>query len=380
MSLTWDNPVTKVKEAVNGCLTNLKSCSVDFKTHITFDQFDSYRITKEKNISRPEPTITLGGAAIASPENITGISAAAKAGKTALVGVLAAGALSENGEYDGLPDLKILPNPSRKAVIIMDSEQSEADQQDNVNTILKRNGLENTPDHFRAYNIRKLGMTNYKSFTDDICELCFLKFSGIHLIVIDGGADYISSVNDEEGANGIVQFFISLAVRFKCALIVIIHQNPGSDKERGHLGSEIQRKCFGLLSIKKDRDVSTLEPKIMRKAGFDDMRSISFKYCKEKGYHIAVGEQVPEKAKDEKEMLKVKRICEELFSMPGSFSYSQAMSMMAQHTAKGVTTCKGLLAQMVHFEFLEGGTNKETKEVKPYRRVNKVSEGQRGSN
>ena len=44
------------------------------------EDYDQYRVTKEKDIPQPEPTITIAGAAVASPGNITGISAAAKAG------------------------------------------------------------------------------------------------------------------------------------------------------------------------------------------------------------------------------------------------------------------------------------------------------------
>src|SRR5688572_22149440 len=59
------------------------------------EDYDDYRITKEKDIPKPNPTITIAGAAVASPGNITGISAAAKAGKTALAGVILAGAISQ---------------------------------------------------------------------------------------------------------------------------------------------------------------------------------------------------------------------------------------------------------------------------------------------
>src|SRR4028119_394367 len=67
---------------------------------VSLSDYDFCRVTKEKDIPHHEPTITIARAAIASPGNITGVSAAAKAGKTALKGVMEAGAISKDGEID----------------------------------------------------------------------------------------------------------------------------------------------------------------------------------------------------------------------------------------------------------------------------------------
>ncbi|HEV8505443.1 MAG TPA: AAA family ATPase [Chitinophagaceae bacterium] len=336
----------------------------------SLSDYDEFLVTAEKDIPRPAPQITVGGAPFAAKGNISGIVAPPKGAKTAIGNVIAAAGLSDNGTVEDFPEICGDPNYGHKAVIAIDSEQGEADQQDNIRAMLRRARIAATPDYYRAYNIRKLKLDDYEKITKTICELCAEKFGGIHMILIDGGADFIPSVNDEEAANRIIQFFVHLAIQYDCAVIIIIHQNPGSEKERGHLGSEFQRKSYGTLAIKREGDLFTLESKRMRKAGNGDVPIINFKYSKEKGYHVQVGGQDNEKVKAEKEMRRIGGIAVDAFSAVGSWNHDLAVSVLMKNTSKGETTCKTMLKNMLGWGFMAKDDNGI------YRRVN---EGQRGS-
>lgn len=252
----------------------------------TLADYEHLRITVEKQYQNIEPVITWEGSGIAAPRNITAISAQAKAGKTAFINMLAAGAISTDGLCDMFGQIKVVPNDQRKAVVILDTEQDEADQQYNVRTILKRAALTSTPDNLLSYNIRQLSMNEYRAVTDAICQAASNEFGGIHTIFVDGVADYIKDVNSIEQATEIREYFTHLAIRYECPVILVIHQNPGSTKERGHLGSEIQRKCYGIVTITKEGDLSTAKSSFTRKAG--ELEPVHFKYSKETGYHVQV--------------------------------------------------------------------------------------------
>lgn len=315
--------------------------------------YDYLRITKEKEIEVTTPTIKMHGAWVAAPKNVTGISAAAKAGKTAFTGVLIAGAISKDGDIDGFDGIEIEPNPTGKAVMHFDTEQSDDDQQYFVKTILRRSGIDETPDYFRSYNIRQLSIDQYKDVTTNVCELCFEQFGGIHLIVIDGGADFITSVNDETKANEIVSYFVDLSIKYHCPVIVIVHLNPGSDKERGHFGSAVQRKCYGLLTIEKTEDISTAKAKIMRKAGV--IPPVSFKYDIDKGYHVTVDAKDKDDAKSIKQREKVKTTAFEIFEPLKAYQHKDCISAIMQKTSKGKTTAKNMLENMTGWGYLIKG-------------------------
>jgi len=370
--------IEKIDQEITGQVRRLEESPAICKG-AKIEDYEHLRITKEKDIPRPEPTIRIAGGAVASRGNLTGISAPSKGGKTAVAGVVMAGAISITGDIDGFPDLVVEPNPDGKAVINMDTEQAEADQQDGIVAILNRAGYDSTPDHFLAYNIRKLSIVDYQPVTSAICKLAAAKFGGIHLILIDGGADYIRNFNDQATAYDIIQFFIHLAITHDCPVIVIVHQNPGSDKERGHFGTELQRKCFGLLSIKKEGDVSTLEPKMLRKAGNGDIPLINFQYDKMKGYHVQVNAGDPEARKDGKQRERIREICEAIFEPIGAYTHTEAVSWIMNTTSKGETTAKTMLKNMWGWGYLSCKPVKDGGDGL-YRRVNRVNEGQSGVN
>jgi hypothetical protein len=180
----------------------------------------------------------------------------------------------------------------KKAVLLFDTEQSAADQQYNVTTILKRAGLEDTPDFLRCYNIRQLDFKTYRDTTNAICDLSSKKFGGIHSIYIDGGADFIASVNDEEQSTEIIQYFTHLSIKYDCPVIIVVHQNPGGEKERGHFGSTGQRKCYGLIAIEKQNDIFSLKPKMMRRAGNAEISQVQFSFSAAKGEKNRIQDQI----------------------------------------------------------------------------------------
>lgn len=317
-------------------------------------RYELYRITKEKHIERPPVFITMSGGKIATAKNITVISGASKAGKTAVTGVIIAGAISKTGEIDGFPDLVVRPNPEAKAVIHFDTEQSPEDQQDLVNTVLARNGFDETPDYYYSYNTLQFELEDYQQYTDEICNLARERHNGIHMIIIDGGADYMKSINDDKEAPAVIRFFRKLSVKYNCPVITIIHTNPGSDKERGHAGSEFQRRCYSLLFVDKKDEISTLKPKLLRKAG-NDIPLINFIYSKEKQYHIALEGSSENDSKDQKEMDRLKGIAEKCFPPPTSYRHTDAIHEIMQTTGKKIRTANDLLKNMEGFGFVIKG-------------------------
>lgn len=316
-------------------------------------EFDKYRVTAEKDIPRVDPVIKWDGHGIAAPGNITVESAASKAGKTAFKLNLVAGAISKTGITDIFESITVTPNPEGKAVIDLDTEQAEADQQDGLRTVLKRAHFDVTPDYYLAYNIRSLSLDNYQDKTNGICEAANEKFGGIHSIFIDGGADYLEDVNDAKTANAIVTYFIQLSIKYNCPVIIIVHLNPGSDKERGHFGSQLQRKCYSMITIEKKGDVSTAKPKFLRKAGLSDLNPISFQFNKDLGYHTQVSAPDPDKTAIEDKERKLGEIADQVFGSCKNLRHGEAVNEIMRLKGCGESTAKSSLKQMVAFRLVE---------------------------
>lgn len=311
------------------------------------EDFEYLRITLEKEVPHHEPVIRIGDKGIAARRNITGISAQVKAGKTALSSVILAGAISQDGEIEGFNDMHVEPNRDGKAVIDIDTEQAEDDQQYKVKTILRRSGFSNTPDNFLSYNFRQLTRANYKDALNPICNTASERFNGVHLIVIDGGADFCQSVNDDKEAAAAVEYFTHLSIEYDCPVIIVVHQNPGSEKERGHFGSEIQRKCYGLISIVKNGDISTASVKVGRKAGTTDTPLIHYCYDSAKGYHTDTEEPDIDHNKAIKNRKKHLEVAERVFSGQSSYKHNEAVRLIMDVRSCSEKTAKTMLQNMV---------------------------------
>jgi hypothetical protein len=309
--------------------------------------FEHLRITDTTDIPPPIPIITINGEIISTECNMTTISGSSKSGKSAFTGIILAGAISMTGNIDGLEYLEVKPNTDKKAVLHFDTEQARHKHQSNLKSILKRANYSTCPEYFLSYNIRALDIAVYQEATLKICEAANASCGGVHLIVIDGIADFISDVNETVPANAIVKFFEDLAIKFNCPLITIVHTNPGSDKERGHLGSQCQRKSESVLSIKNEDDISFMEPKLLRMAGKGDIPILQFAYNKDKGYHVGLGvKSTGDDAKQEKHRAELQKVAIKVFGGQKSFLYNDAYKEIIERNGFGIGKAKRFLSEM----------------------------------
>lgn len=73
------------------------------------------------------------------------------------------------------------------------------------------------------------------------------------LLILDGIADFVSDINSYCECCPLVVHLQSLAEMYNCAIIAVIHYNPGSDKERGHLGTVLANKADWSIRVKRER-------------------------------------------------------------------------------------------------------------------------------
>ncbi len=327
------------------------------KKNKTLSDFEPLRITEKSDIPEPEPILMLAGEIIAVNGDIFTISGASKSGKSAVCGMAIAATLTASGICpDAIETLQMKPNPEKNAILHFDTEQAAHKHKSNLLSVLRRAGIAHCPDHLLSYNIRKLALNEYQIITENICKAASASLGGIHSIWIDGGADYVADVNDQAASNQIVKYFEDLAIRYNTAVFLIVHTNPGGDKERGHFGSQCQRKSGGILTVKQEGDVSFVEAKILRYAGKGDIQKLSFIYDKEKGYHIGCGIKIevdPELKRREKKINEAQEICDQIFSGQRSYQYKDALSAIAKITLKSERTNKDIFTIMNNQNMIE---------------------------
>ena len=247
----------------------------------------------EFNFDNPPPAepwlLSISGVEMCHPGNITTIEALQKAGKTAFVcaahaSILAGGRQHLAWTSDG--------NPDRRAVLHFDTEQSRGQSDAAVRRSLNRAGVTGPPPcWFKSWTLRMLTVPELNSALEVGMAQYAAEFGGIHSVWLDGGADFVKSVNDEETAIALVGKLGRLAIQYHCAIIVVIHQNPGQNgeggKSRGHLGSELYRKSETILRLHKDANgITTVTTPYPRGEPLDVENPVKFQFSQVAGMHV----------------------------------------------------------------------------------------------
>lgn len=233
------------------------------------------------------PIYMLAGITISTPANLTTVTSAIKTGKSAVIGAMAAAAMPHNQDADLLGFSS--SNPKGKALLWFDSEQSPDDFWHCVYRALQRAGQRELPLWLHAYCLTGLGCKRAWECVQWATTEAAEKHDGIHSSLIDGFADLVADVNDPEESNGFVAELHDMAIKHDCPIIGVIHFNPGSEKIRGHLGSQLERKAETNLALEKDKDETTVIYSTKnRRAGIPKNLGPRFKFSAQAGMHITV--------------------------------------------------------------------------------------------
>jgi hypothetical protein len=88
--------------------------------------------------------------------------------------------------------------------------------------------------------------------------------------VIDGVGDLMDDTNDNRESVSIATMLLQLTTKYDCHILTAIHTNPGTDKARGHIGSEIMRKAETVITVKKDGDTTCVTAAYCRDIEFQE--------------------------------------------------------------------------------------------------------------
>jgi len=232
-------------------------------------------------------TFELGGVVIATPGNLCGISAQAKVGKSALVSALTAAAMSPPESGTDCLTAKGW-NEHGKGFLYFDTEQSPDDFWYAVNRAKRRAKVDEIPDWLHAYTVADLPVQLSRKALMIAMADAYELHGGLHAVIIDGIADLILDVNNAEECNGLISELHGLAIRYDCCIVCVIHKNPESNKQRGHLGSQLERKAETNLSLDKKDAVTVVWSDKQRRSPISKKDGPKFSWSDDLKMHVSV--------------------------------------------------------------------------------------------
>lgn len=271
----------------------------------------SYR---DDTLPPEDPVImSIDGVPVAHAGNLVCIEGGNKAGKTALYCAGIASTYSDHGDFLGWESDG---NPHRRAVVHFDSEQSRSDHDRVIRSARARAGVSTTPPWFSSYCLTAWELTDARIALDVALADAATAHGGIHSIWVDGGADFVASVNDETEALAWVRTLHSLAIHYACPVFVILHLNPAArgfaDKSRGHLGSQLDRKAETVIRLIKEDQVTTVYTSFARRAPILKETGPQFTWDPASGMHTTLAIRKPTEAARERQA-NLEDLADELF-------------------------------------------------------------------
>ncbi len=312
------------------------------------------------------PIISLHGNVVCSVGQVSLFIAPPGTGKSSICEALAAGGI--NPECDAL-GFKI----DSKNTLYVDTERVLNDLSKGLWNIKNRSGADKE-EILNRFDMRSMIFVD----TVEICksELTHLTSTkDFDLVIIDGCADFVTTVNDEQESKSFWRWLISLANKNTFGVVVTIHPNP-ADKEgkaTGHLGSQGQKKAESVFNVFKstdDKEIRLITTDSMHGKVRNAMDSLttSFTWSKEESMFVSCDQPVRagKIGKDIREIFK------HIFREIKFFSYKDLTFAYTGDTNKSISTAKrdirnacdlGVIVVHQGFYWLNGTEEEPTMEI-----------------
>ena len=303
--------------------------------------------------------VAVNGVPLGTQDNLFCITGGEGTGKSNYVVAILAGTLgTERLPAERTLGLEITPNPNGLAVLHYDTEQSEAQLHKNLGKTLQRASLKTVPEFYHSLYLASLSRKDRLKLIRESMDLFHHKHGGIHLVVIDGIADLIRSANDETESIAIVDELYRLAGIYNTCIICVLHFVPNGIKLRGHIGSELQRKAAGILSIEKDDnpEYSVVKALKVRDGSPLDVPMMLFGWDRAENMHVYRGE----KSKEDKEKRKTDEliaVVKEAFRHSFKLTYQELCDVLMREMEIKDRTAKKYIAYMKEQRILAQDTN-----------------------
>ena len=322
----------KLSELYTQTIMMLRSCEIDYEN--------------PPDISKS--VVAVNGVPLGTQDNLFCITGGEGTGKSNYVGAILAGTLGEKQlPIEKTLGLEVTANPKGLAVLHYDTEQSEAQLHKNLGKTLRRASLAAVPEYYHSLYLASLSRKDRLKLIRESMDLFHHRHGGIHLVVIDGIADLIRSANDETESIAIVDELYRLAGIYNTCIICVLHFVPNGIKLRGHIGSELQRKAAGILSIEKDDnpEYSVVKALKVRDGSPLDVPMMLFGWDKAEDMHVYRGE----KSKEDKEKRKTDElvgVIREAFRNSFKLTYQELCDVLMREMEIKDRTAKKYIAYM----------------------------------
>jgi hypothetical protein len=271
---------------------------------------------------------------VATSSNFIVFGGLPKAGKSSFLNACISSAFVP---YD-IFSMKLTFHENRRKLCLFDTESSDYDYYNRIESIKKFADLTEMPNSFDSYQVREDSVEIIIKMIEKYLELN----PDCSILVIDGLLSIITNYNDETSSSLLVKWLMKITKVYDLLIITVLHFNKSNDHTTGVIGSHSDRFAQSTLDIKKIKENNTyvMNARFMRSdSDFEPITLMNFNGTLQQVENESVQKKTG-KASDLDEM-ELKRICKMVLVSP--LLYSEIIDEIKERTAESNTYAKNLV-------------------------------------
>ena len=222
---------------------------------------------KANEIRFSEPVLKQGENAVIFPHTINVIQGQAGVHKSRLAENICAAFMKLNGCQNELLGFNRLNFNATHTVVYVDTERNLSEQLPYALQSIQIKAGYNRADHPRNFEYISLLQINRKERFGALNEyLNHIKKSTNNplFIVLDVSTDCIEDFNKTDKSMELIDLMNMAINEHNVIFLCLIHENPKSDKARGHFGTELMNKASTVMQVGFEKDANQNDTDIIR--------------------------------------------------------------------------------------------------------------------
>jgi hypothetical protein len=258
---------TEIQEHMNGILQQGNEASISENLKTVLATREKLKEIKASEIRFSEPVLKQGENAVIFPHTINVIQGQAGVHKSRLAENICAAFLKLNGNQNELLGFNRLNFNATHTVVYVDTERNLSEQLPYALQSIQMKAGYNRADHPSNFEYISLLQINRKDrfATLNECLNHFKKSTSNPLfIVLDVSTDCIEDFNKTDKSMELIDLMNMAINEHNVIFLCLIHENPKSDKARGHFGTELMNKASTVMQVGFEKDASQNDTDIIR--------------------------------------------------------------------------------------------------------------------
>ena len=176
------------------------------------------------------------------------------------------------------------------------------------------------------------------------------------LVVLDVSTDFLSDFNNVSDSMNLSDMMNQMINEHNVTFICVIHENPGSEKARGHYGTEISNKATTIMQVSECkhnvRPEPTYELKFLKNRNTRRLASMFFEFNEESRNLVQLDKEIVNAIIDSKKhkanVEQVQQVMELLFASVDEISRQDLLQKMSVNLNIGERTAIDRLKEFLH--------------------------------